>query len=134
VVDEDEDGGVALVGEAAGGVDAEDLLLQELDLHGGDGLVTPLGEPARRDAELAAEGVEGLAAQDAQDHLGLASAGPASPVLAAGRSCGRAAPSLRIDQPDAVLLRRGRHCPHVSQMGVSGNRAPTHGRASTGGR
>jgi hypothetical protein len=26
---------------------------------------------------------------------------------------------------DAVLLRHGRHCPHVSQMSVSGNRAPT---------
>jgi hypothetical protein len=55
----------------------------------------------------------------------LRSAGPSCPVLAAGRSCGRAAPSLRIDQPDAVLLRPGRHCPHVSQMGVLGNRAPT---------
>jgi hypothetical protein len=97
----------------------------EPGLHGRDGLVTPIGEPAWRDAELPAEGVEGLAAQDAQDDLGLTSAGPASPVLAAGRSCGRASPSLRIDRPDAVLLRHGRHCPHVSQMGVSGDRAPT---------
>jgi len=29
------------------------------------------------------------------------------------------------DQPDAVLLRHGRHCLQDSQMGVSGNRAPT---------
>ena len=85
-----------------------DLLLEELDLHGlvadlglevmdeavavvglarlepglhaGVRLVTPLGELARRDAELAAERVERLATEDAEDDLGLAAAGPASAV------------------------------------------------------
>lgn len=57
--------------------------------------------------------------------LGLAPTGPSSLVLAAGRPCGRASPSLWIDQPDAVLLRHGRHCLRDYQLGVSGIRAPT---------
>jgi hypothetical protein len=60
----------------------------EAGLHGGDGFVTRLGEPARRDPERPAEGVEGPAAQDAQEDLVLALAGPSSPVPTAGRSCG----------------------------------------------
>jgi len=54
----------------------------EAGLHGGDGLVTPLGEPCGGDAELAAERVERLSAEEPQDELGLAAAGPASLVLA----------------------------------------------------
>ncbi len=38
-------------------------------LHGGEGLFTPLGEPAGRDAELPAEGNEGLAPEEPQDDL-----------------------------------------------------------------
>ena len=100
----------------------------EPGLSGGKELVTPLGEACGRDAELAAECIEGLAPKDAEDDLGLATAGPSSLVLSAGRSCGRAAPSLRIDQPVAVLLGHGRHCRRDSQMGVSGNRAPDQTR------
>jgi len=43
-------------------------------LHGGEGLVTPLGEPAGSDAELPAEGIERLPAEDPQDDLRLAPA------------------------------------------------------------
>ncbi len=85
-----------------------DLLLEELDLHGlvadlglevvdeavvvvglaglepglhaCEGLVTPLGELAGSDAKLPAEGIERLAAEDAEDDLGLAAAGPAAAV------------------------------------------------------
>jgi hypothetical protein len=49
-------------------------------LHAGERLVTPLGELAGGDAELAAEGVGRLAAEDAEDDLGLAAAGPTSAV------------------------------------------------------
>ncbi|MEY4534577.1 MAG: hypothetical protein RLZZ246_895 [Planctomycetota bacterium] len=52
----------------------------EPGLHGGEGLVTPLGERAGRDSELAAEGIEGLATKDAEDDLRLASARPAALV------------------------------------------------------
>jgi hypothetical protein len=50
----------------------------EPGLHACEGLVTPFGEIAGGDAELAAEGVERLAAEDAEDDLGLAAAGPAA--------------------------------------------------------
>ena len=43
-------------------------------------LVTQLGELAGRDAELPAERVERLSAENAQDDLDLAAAGPASAV------------------------------------------------------
>gem|GEM_PF-3260156 len=54
----------------------------EPGLHAGERLVTPLGELAGRDLELAAECVEHLSAEEPQDDLGLAAAGPASLVLA----------------------------------------------------
>ena len=65
-------------------------------LHAGERLVTPLGELAGRDADLAAEGVERLSAEEPQDDLGLAAAGPSALVLAvAFVSSARAPRSLR---------------------------------------
>jgi hypothetical protein len=43
----------------------------ESGLHGGEGLVPPLGESGRGDLELPAECVEGLALEESQDDLGL---------------------------------------------------------------
>jgi hypothetical protein len=43
----------------------------ESGLHGGEGLVAPLGESGGGDLELPAEGVEGLALEESQDDLGL---------------------------------------------------------------
>ncbi len=51
-----------------------------------------LGELAERDAELSAERVEGLAAEEAQHDLGLAADGPAS---LSQRSPSSAPPALR---------------------------------------
>ena len=87
--------------------------------RGGDGPVTPLGQAAWRDVELAAKGIGGLAARDAQDDFVLPSAAPSSTVPPAGLSCDRASPSLRTYPTDAVPPHRGRRCPHVSTIGAS---------------
>ncbi len=58
--------------------------------------------------------------------LGLAPTGPSSLVLAAGRPCGRASPSLWVGQLNAVLLGHDRHCLQDSQTHVSRNRAAHH--------
>ncbi len=48
--------------------------------NSGDRLVTPFGELSGRDAALAAQVVARRAAEDAEDDLGLAAAGPAAPI------------------------------------------------------
>lgn len=98
-------------------------------LHAREHLVTPPGELAGRDAELAAEGVEGLAAEEAQDDLGLAAAGPAAAVggmvLAdAVFGCARPPRALRRRRRLASWLLHGVvHRALESQTVVSRNRA-----------
>jgi len=53
------------------------LVRSDPDLHGGEGLVTPLGEFAGLDATFATERVERLAAEELQDDFGIAAAGSA---------------------------------------------------------
>jgi hypothetical protein len=86
-----------------------------------------LGELARRDAKLAAERVERLAAEEPQDDLGLAAAGPAAAVggmvgsLAFAGSA-RALRSLRRRRRLVSQLPHGVvDCALESRMGVSGN-------------
>ena len=95
----------------------------EPGLHAGERLVTPLGELVGGDAERAAERVERLAAEEPQDDLGLAAAGPASLVLAvAFVGSARAPRSLRRRRRLVSWLLHGDvHCALESQMGVSGN-------------
>ena len=91
--------------------------------HAGERLVTPLGELAGRDAELAAERVERLSAEEPQDDLGLAAAGPTALVLAvAFVGSARAPRSLRRRRRLVSWLLHGVvHCALESQTGVSGN-------------
>jgi hypothetical protein len=90
-----------------------------------------LGELAVRDAERSAEGVERLAAEDAEDDLGLAAAGPSSLVLAvAFVGAARAPRSLRRRRRLVSWLLHGVvNCALVSQTGVSGNCAAHHIRS-----
>ncbi len=76
----------------------------EPGLHAGERLVTPLGELAGSDAELSAERVEGLAAEEAQHDLGLAADGPAS---LSQRSPSSAPPALRAHFAAEGLSCRG---------------------------
>jgi hypothetical protein len=99
----------------------------EPGLSGGEELVTPQGEACGQDAELAAECVEGLAAEDAQDDPGLASAGPSSLVLSAGDYPVGLRPPCGSTSRLRCLLVMGAFR-RDSQMGVSGNRAPDLGR------
>jgi hypothetical protein len=104
----------------------------EPGLHAGERLVTPLGELARRDAELAAERVERLPAEDAEDDLGLAAAGPTAAVggmvlAVAFVGSARAPRSLRRRRRLVSWLLHGVvHCALESQTGVSRNRAAHH--------
>jgi len=141
-----------------------DLLLEELDLHGlvadlglevvdeavavvglarlepglhaGKRLVTPLGEFAGRDAERSAEGVERLSADEPQDDLGLAAAGPSSLVLAvASVGSARAPRSLHRRRRLVSWLPHGVvHCALESQAGVSGNYAAHQASVDTNDR
>ena len=59
-------------------------------------IIPPLGEFGWRDGELSTERIEGLAAQDPEDDISLATARPASLIDAdSTRRSGRASPSLR---------------------------------------
>ena len=65
-------------------------------LSAGKKIIPPLGELGGRDGELSTERIEGLAAQDSQDDIPLATARLAPLVDADGtRRSGRASPSLR---------------------------------------
>src|SRR5215813_14651094 len=85
-------------------------------LASGEEVFPPLGERGRRHAQLARQGVERLAAQYAQDHLGLAprrEAARLAPAVSAGRRRGAAARLPRSLASAHVHLPGGASCPPV---------------------
>jgi hypothetical protein len=71
-------------------------LITNLGLEILNEIISPLGELRWRDGEFTIERIEGLASQDSQDDISLATDRPASLIDAEGtRRFGRASPSLR---------------------------------------